>query len=278
MADRDFNFVVPLKKDYGETELIGIASTTSVDRDSERMSETALKMMVEDIKTYGVNLFEDHQHGWQNTLGVIKDAKLIDKQVHVKVTLDDPTTNPKVNAMLNKLKKGINLGLSVGGNVLGEKYDYDKTTGKKVKVLDKVKIYEISVVGIPSNADSFISLPQAIAKSFKESKQCPVCNSNFIKKCNICFYEEDTMEKSKKDIEDFEEKAQRKYQRMKAQNKIEIPQNNMQVYMENQIMSTDTLAQTFKLYMPEESISTDILAQKSISSKQKINQIFTGGI
>jgi HK97 family phage prohead protease len=174
----DFNFILPLNKNVDDT-LTGIASTTSLDRDDERMSEQALKDMVYEIKKNGVNLHEDHQHGWQNTLGVIKDAELINNQVQVKINLDDPSTNPKIPALLNKMKRGIRLGLSVGGNVQGFKWEYDRTAGKKIKVLDKVKIYEVSVVGIPSNADSYLSIPEAIAKSAKQKHgDCYLCDGS----------------------------------------------------------------------------------------------------
>jgi len=186
-----FNFIIPLQKDVSG-DLTGIASTTNIDKDDEKMSEEALKSMVSDIKTAGVNLFENHEHGWQNTLGVIKNADLVNNQVQVGITLDDATTNPKIPMLLNKLKKGIMLGLSVGGNVLNYKWEYDKNLGKKVKVLDKVKVYEVSVVGIPSNSDSFLSIPMAIAKSaklpgFPIITDCPLCYSHTNNGvCSLC--------------------------------------------------------------------------------------------
>lgn len=171
----DFGIIIPLQKEISG-ELTGIASAISVDKDDERMSEEALRTMVTDIKTLGVNLFGNHEHNWENTLGVIKQADLINNQVQIGITLDDPNTNPKIPMLLNKLGKGIKLGLSVGGNVLSYKWEYDKNLNKKIKVLDKVKIYEVSVVGIPSNSDSFLSIPQAIAKSAKMSKgKCDIC-------------------------------------------------------------------------------------------------------
>lgn len=189
----EFNFIIPLQKE-AEGHLSGIASTTSVDRDDERMSENALKQMVDEIRKNGVNLFGNHEHNWENTLGVIKNADLVGKQVQIGIDLDDETTNPKIPMLLNKLNKGIKLGLSVGGNVTGFKWEYDKELGKKIKVLDKVRIYEISIVGIPSNADSFLTLPQAIAKSAGLHKEriCPLCfTENFENKCITCLYEGD---------------------------------------------------------------------------------------
>ena len=184
----NFNFIIPLKKESAG-ELTGIASTSSVDRDDEKMGIEALESMVKDIKKTGVNLFGNHEHNWENTLGVIKDADLKGDKVMIKINLDDPTTNTKIPMLMNKLKRGIQLGLSVGGNVTSFKWEYDKEVGKKIKVLDGVKIYEVSVVGIPSNTESFLTIPQAIAKSARlpELKKCPNCFTKTEKeRCSIC--------------------------------------------------------------------------------------------
>lgn len=186
----DFNIIIPLQKDIVSDRLTGIASTTSIDRDEEKMSRKALKTMVKDIKSIGVNLFGNHEHNWENTLGVIKDADLVGNEVAVDITLDNPETNPKVPMLINKLNKGIKLGLSVGGNVTDYKWEYDSSLKKKIKVLDKVKIFEVSVVGIPSNSDSYMSIPRAIAKSAQGliSSNCPNCLSKLIKEgvCELC--------------------------------------------------------------------------------------------
>ena len=182
----DFNFYIPLQKAIGDT-LVGVASTISPDRDFEKMSENALNEMAKEIISNGVNLFGNHEHSWENTLGVIRKAKVQNNQLLIEVKTDDPLQNPKVGLLLSKLKRGIKLGLSVGGAVTKEREEYDKTLGKKIKVIDGVRLYEISVVGIPSNSDSFVSLPQAIAKSRKEI--CPCCHSRMYKsKCDLCFY------------------------------------------------------------------------------------------
>jgi HK97 family phage prohead protease len=191
--NKQFNFYIPLQKDVSSNDmLIGVASTLSLDRDNEKMSEKALEEMENDIKTLGINLFGNHEHNWENTLGVIKEAQLNSDKLMVGIQLDDATTNPKVPMLLNKLARGIKLGLSVGGTVTKEKYEYDKEANKRVKVIDGVKLYEISVVGIPSNVESVLSIPNAINKCFKSInlniKKCPVCYSQMEKKCQICLY------------------------------------------------------------------------------------------
>jgi len=184
----DFHIIIPLQK-TGEGQLTGIASTTSVDRDDEKMSREALQMMVDEIKSNGVNLFGNHEQQWENTLGFIGDAQLVDNQVLIKATLDDASTNPKIPMLLNKMRKGIKLGLSVGGNVLHYDWEYNRELGKKIKVLDKVKIYEVSVVGIPSNADSYLTVGATIAKSAKlpNLKECGLCLGQIQNgECSIC--------------------------------------------------------------------------------------------
>jgi HK97 family phage prohead protease len=185
--DMPFNVYIPLSKG-NSNELSGVASTISIDRDGEKMSASALEDMRREILERGVNLYGNHEHQWENTLGAITEAKVENNQLLIKTVLDDPVTNTKIPMLLNKLSRGIKLGLSVGGSVTKESYEYNKELGRKVKVIDGVKLFEISVVGIPSNADSFLSLPQAISKSMRE-KNCPCCYSKMNKKCNTCFYE-----------------------------------------------------------------------------------------
>jgi HK97 family phage prohead protease len=174
IMQKSFNFFIPLKKDALTSDsLTGIASTTVRDRDDERMSEKALRQMVEQINGLkGINLFGNHEHNWENTLGALKSATLIDdnSKVQISIALDDPSTNPKIPMLLNKLKRGIVLGLSVGGNVTETKWEYDAELRKKIKILDAVDIFEVSVVGIPSNPISFLSIPGQISKCFQKGK------------------------------------------------------------------------------------------------------------
>jgi phage head maturation protease len=175
-----FSFVMPLQKSETvnsidgseENYLEGVASTLDVDRDTERMSEKALFKMQTDVLTQGVNLYGNHQHDWENTLGSITNAEITpDKQFKVKVLLDDKATNPKIPMLLSKIKRGIRLGLSVGGQVLNTKTEFDKALGKKVTIIDDLELFEISVVGVPSNKYTNLSIPKAIAKCLNLEKE-----------------------------------------------------------------------------------------------------------
>lgn len=199
---KTFKFYVPLSKNATSEEfLTGIASTISIDKDGERMSEKALYDMAKDIMTIGINLYGNHQHEWENTLGAITKGQIINNQLHIDVTLDDPTTNPKIPMLLNKLKRGIKLGLSVGGEVVKAHKEYQKEEGRHINIIDAVKLYEISVVGIASNGDAYLSIPNQIMKSRKEpdivdkslslnNNRCPLCyNPHVQKMCEVCLWQ-----------------------------------------------------------------------------------------
>lgn len=187
----DFKFFIPLQKNVDGT-LSGTASATTVDRDEERMSDESIYMMADDIKKTGVNLFGNHQHDWENILGGIDDAgvQTTSKGKELSIHIHPNKSNPKYDQLIGTMNTpGVRVGLSVGGNVLATRWEYDKRLNKKIKILDRVKIYEVSVVGIASNADSFLSIPAAIAKSAKLYKKCPACFSKMYgKACDTCLY------------------------------------------------------------------------------------------
>jgi HK97 family phage prohead protease len=199
MEQRQFNFYIPLtkSKESGLT-IQGVASTISLDKDEEKMSFKALQMMNEQINSMAIPIFGNHEHNWENTLGVTKSSFLNGNELNISVNLDDPQLNPKIPQLLKKLELGIPLGFSVGGTVTDFKWEMDKEIGKRVKVIDGVKLYEVSVVGIPSNSDSFISIPNAISKSLhskglnikRTSHICPLCftQKGANTQCQICFY------------------------------------------------------------------------------------------
>ncbi len=186
-----FKFFLPLKKNPDDT-MTGIASATSLDRDDEKMSERAMQNMADEINSSGVNIFGNHEHNWENTLGSTYRAMVLGDKLSVDIDWDDASTNPKIPMLLNKLNRGIKLGLSVGGNVTSFKWEYDNKLRKKVKVLDSVNIYEISVVGIPSNPDAFLT---PMSKSgemvdWEDVDKCPACWNYMVKNsCSRCFYQ-----------------------------------------------------------------------------------------
>lgn len=164
----------------------GVASTTDIDRDDERMSETALQKMLDTLQKRVINVFGNHEHHWENSLAVIVESKLsLDgKSLFIKALLDDPTTNPKIPLLVNKGKKGFGLAFSIGGRALSASKEVDKKSGKKVNVIDDIEIWEVSVVGIPSNRECTASITAQIAKCLNTSQ--PVETTGVLKDCPLC--------------------------------------------------------------------------------------------
>lgn len=135
----------------------GIVSDDSVDRDGDRMSLQALKQMEGAINS-GLTLFEDHKHDIENSLGhpVHAEIKNADgtNQLWATFKLEDPERNPLVASLLSKIDSGQRVGFSIGG-------DMDEKAGVSrewngVRTINGVKLYEVSAVGLPSNANAFV--------------------------------------------------------------------------------------------------------------------------
>lgn len=159
--------------------LEGYASDTSLDRDGDRMSISALKAMNKAIEE-GMNLFLDHKHELMNTLGVILKSELRGDRLWIQARLEDPDINPLVKQIIHKMDIGERVGLSIGGDMLAHHDEFNNTIGKSVRVIDDVALYEISAVGLPSNAGAFAY--GTVFKSFDPAKAKELHKMT----CNMC--------------------------------------------------------------------------------------------
>ena len=150
------------KEEDGEFILEGIASTTNVDHDNERMSESALRSMAAAINEGGVPLRVEHSKEASAIIGEVYEAKVDDRnQLHVKARLNkDHAVSPILYA---SMKQGTKMGLSVGGVVRRAMKEFVESTGKMVKTFYDVALQEVSVTPRPANYDSWL-----VAKSIKE--------------------------------------------------------------------------------------------------------------
>ncbi len=124
--------------------LEAIASTTSKDLDGDYMTLECLQDMKEQAK--GLSIFLDHNHTIDKIVGSVTDVIETSPDV-LKIKF---SVLPKYEWYITDLlENGVNLGLSIGASVL----DFEDTeTGWKI---NKVKLVEISIVGIPANWDTF---------------------------------------------------------------------------------------------------------------------------
>ncbi len=127
----------------------GIASDQSLDRDGDRMSGKAIDQMKSFVEE-GMNFYADHKHGLFDMLGVLTKAENRNGRLYVEARLEDPELNPQTKLFLHKLDIGEKIGLSIGGDL--KKSHMDGNT----RIIDDVVLYEISAVGIPSNANAYM--------------------------------------------------------------------------------------------------------------------------
>ena len=158
----------------GETRtryrLKGIASTTSLDRDSERVTRACIEDMVDSIRAKKLPIFGNHQHDWENMLGYANGATALGNELEIDILTAYVETHPKVAQLVSDLEGGLPLGLSVGGKVIEDGKAYEPSLKKEIKLIKKIGLLETSVVGIGSNPDAFLSLPEQISKSLKSCK------------------------------------------------------------------------------------------------------------
>ncbi len=144
--------VILQKSADGKSHYIsGIASDVLEDRDGDVMEMSALMNMKEAVDSGHVPIFLDHTHTLENQVGWWKHADIIDGQLRVEGRLDNPSYNPKSAYVLSKLEEGSPLGLSIGGDMGA----HHREGG--VRKLEEVNLYEISLVGLPSNARSVVT-------------------------------------------------------------------------------------------------------------------------
>ncbi len=152
---KDGQYFSLVKAEDGFTYLGGYVSDAGLDRDGDRMSTRALESMKTAING-GMALFMNHDHGPLDTLGafVPGSARIDGKGLYAEARLEDPESNPNVKSLLSKLEAGVPLGLSVGGDMAGSKTVKEadeEGNPRTVREISDVKLYEVSVVGLPSN-------------------------------------------------------------------------------------------------------------------------------
>jgi hypothetical protein len=166
-AAGDFPFVFYIEKAVASDEgnemyVQGIASTTNVDHDSERMSEKALKQMATIINTESVPLRIEHQKGNDAIVGKVFKAWIDDRnQLWIKALLDK--AHPVASLLHKSLKEGVKLGLSVGGRVKRATRELVESVGKQVNTFFDIMIDEVSVTQRPANYDAWL-FAKSIAK------------------------------------------------------------------------------------------------------------------
>jgi hypothetical protein len=173
-ATGEFPFTFYIEKaqasDENEEMIIeGVASTTNIDHDKERMSKEALKAMESAINKEGVPLRVEHQKEGEAVIGRVFKAWVDDRnQLHMKARLDK--SHPVSSILHHSIKNGVKMGLSVGGLVKHAVKEFSESLGGMVKTFYDVALQEVSVTPRPSNYDSWL-IAKSIAKDEKEAEE-----------------------------------------------------------------------------------------------------------
>lgn len=160
-----FQFDVELAKAErsadGKLFLEGVASTTDLDSQRERMAPSALQDMA---KSINIPLTDSHDNEVGNNIGTVVSTTLQNNQLIIKAEVDDD--DPKAVRLWKKINSGkAKAGFSVGGRITSDKPGTDKGTRR---IITGVELDHIMLTAKPANANTFA---MALAKSLDELDQ-----------------------------------------------------------------------------------------------------------
>lgn len=148
----------PVKRKY----LTGVASNTVIDKENERVSPFFIKKMQE--TALGLNVFLEHEHTLNKTLGVISAAGGDENNFVAETMLEPEEDNENVVQLLKKAANGIKLGYSIGGRATSITKGTTED-GKDFIQLDDGDLFELSVTPMPAGNGTWIT---PIIKCMKE--------------------------------------------------------------------------------------------------------------
>lgn len=161
--DGKFRVTMPLAKVWededGELWFEGVASSTTLDRQQERMTPNAISKMA----TYkGIELLPSHSAGPLEELGSVEEAWADNDQFRVAGRLDK--SNPQAKRLFQRAMSGRSFGLSVGGRVTKAYWQHDPEAGRQVRHIDDVELDHVAVCRpeAAANPDTYLA---ALAKA-----------------------------------------------------------------------------------------------------------------
>lgn len=174
-----FHLALPIQKSYsvtenGETKMVvaGVASGTSTDLEADRMTAAAINAFQKAVEhgivdNEGVHslipLRTGHRKEWSDVLGWVTKAT-VDENSNLWIEAELDETSSVARDLFHKLRVGsrpgkpLKLGFSVGGFITKARNEYDSALKKTVRVIEDVLLDEISVVGSPAFAPSFVDV------------------------------------------------------------------------------------------------------------------------
>lgn len=163
----------------GMVRFSGYANVATVDRTGDVIPPDAWRKAINGFMDYGPILY--FMHDWGMPIGRITDAKVTDQGLWVEGGIEknespdtgQPITHPLAQVLdyaRMAVKKGLMQALSVGIRVYetGEEKRRDDYLGeeRKVRVLKRVELLEISLVTIPASREAVIAAKHALNHSY----------------------------------------------------------------------------------------------------------------
>lgn len=165
-----FSVTLPLMKSWvgadGQMCFEGVAASTTLDRQNERMTPEAIEKM----QNYSdIDLLPSHDAGALDELGTVKQCRVDNDQFRVSGVLDAEST--EAQRLFHKIHSGRRYGLSVGGRVLKAHWEYDPEAKKQVKYIDDVALDHIALCRPEqaANPDTYLTVLAKAAEGVMEA-------------------------------------------------------------------------------------------------------------
>jgi len=164
--DSRFTVTVPLVKAWQDEEgqmwFEGVASSTSLDKQHERMTTNAIQKMQQFA---GIDLLPTHNAGPLEELGTVEECGADNDAFRVKGRLDE--TSAQAQRLFKHLVEGRQYGLSVGGRVTGAYWSFDQEAGARIKHIDDVVLDHVALCRPQqaANPDTYLAVMAKAAES-----------------------------------------------------------------------------------------------------------------
>lgn len=186
--ENTFEAFIPLEKEIvegllkdtpvGEAEknpmLIGVASTTGIDSEDERISKSFLKKLRRQAKDKPVLDNTHYAAVSRQTIGVITKSGGDEDNLEITVRLMKRSDSKEVDFILKQMETGIKYGFSIGGKITKIGREYNEKLKKTIYVLDDGDLFHVALTSQPVNQETFAN---AIVKSMVKPEPLPERNA-----------------------------------------------------------------------------------------------------
>lgn len=134
--------------------LTGEATNNLVDKADERVAKSFMDKMKKSMK--GINVFIEHDHHLDNTVGYVDSVDGTNSNVIVTTALENENKNKIVKSILDKMEHGTKMFYSIWGKITKASKTFDENLQKNVRELIDGEIYEVSITALPEGDVGFL--------------------------------------------------------------------------------------------------------------------------